>query len=68
MSLVDPLAVLRGKATATVPEVARVMGISRATAYEAVRRSEIPSLRLGKRIVIPVPRLLQMLEGGNSDE
>ncbi len=39
--------------TFTVEEAARSLGISRALAYDLVRRGEIPSLRLGRRIVIP---------------
>lgn len=39
--------------TLTVDEAAQVLGISRAFAYELVRRGEIPSLRLGRRIIIP---------------
>jgi excisionase family DNA binding protein len=39
--------------TLTVEEAARLLGISRALAYELVARGEIPSLRLGRRIVIP---------------
>lgn len=31
----------------TVEEAARILGISRAFAYEAVARSEIPSIRIG---------------------
>lgn len=38
--------------TYTVPEVAELLGISRSTAYECVRRGEIPSLTLGRRVVI----------------
>jgi excisionase family DNA binding protein len=39
--------------TLTVEEAARLLGISRAFAYDLVRRGDIPSLRLGRRIVIP---------------
>ena len=39
--------------TYTVPEVAEMLGISRSTAYECVRRGEIPSLKLAGRVVIP---------------
>jgi excisionase family DNA binding protein len=42
-----------GRATYTVEEAGHVLGISRAAAYEAVQRGEIPSLRLGRRIVVP---------------
>jgi excisionase family DNA binding protein len=38
--------------TYTVPEVAALLGISRSTAYECVRRGEIPSRRFGRRIVV----------------
>src|SRR5690606_28960408 len=36
----------------TVTEVAGIVGISRSTAYECVRRGEIPSRRFGRRIVV----------------
>lgn len=37
----------------TVPEAARLLGISRTHAYELVARGELTHLRLGRRIVIP---------------
>lgn len=39
--------------TLTVEEAATVLGISRAFVYEAVRRGEIPSIRIGCRILVP---------------
>jgi excisionase family DNA binding protein len=42
-----------GRATYTVEQAGQVLGISRAAAYEAVQRGEIPSLRIGRRIVVP---------------
>lgn len=47
--------------TLTVPEVARMLRISRGAAYEAVRRGEIPTLRLGKRLLVPRVALEQLL-------
>lgn len=41
------------KLTYTVTEAAELLGISRSSAYECVRRREIPSLTLGRRVVIP---------------
>ena len=38
--------------TFTVTEVAELLGISRTSAYECVRRGEIPSVTLGRRVVI----------------
>src|SRR5262245_5885622 len=46
----DPLA----RRTYSVEEVARLLGISRSTAYECIRTGEIPSLRFRRRVVIPV--------------
>ena len=37
----------------TVPEVARLLRIGRNLAYELVARGEIPSRRLGRKILIP---------------
>jgi excisionase family DNA binding protein len=37
----------------TVPDAARMLGISRAHAYELVTRGELAHVRLGRRIVVP---------------
>ena len=37
----------------TVPEAARLLGISRTHAYELVTRGELAHVRLGRRIVVP---------------
>ena len=50
--------------TVTVEEAAGMLGISRGLAYELVRRGELPSLRLGRRIVVPVRALDVMLSDG----
>lgn len=47
----------------TVTEVAAALGISRAHAYELVARGELPSLRLGRRIVVPHRELDRLLNG-----
>ena len=49
------------RSTYTVEEVARILGISRTTAYECVRRGDIQARRFGRRVVVPtivVDRLL----------
>ena len=43
---------MQSRLTYTVPEVAELLGISRSSAYECVRRGEIPALTLGRRVVI----------------
>ena len=55
------------RTTLTVAETASLLGIGRSAAYEAVRRGQIPSRRLGRRIVVPVPALLDWL-GSRSSE
>jgi len=37
----------------TVEEAGRMLGVSRAHAYELVARGELPHLRLGRRVVVP---------------
>jgi len=48
--------------TVTVERAAQILGIGRASGYEAVRRGELPVIRLGRRLVVPTARLRQMLE------
>lgn len=64
----EPLTIddIRHRATITVPEAARVLSLSRDVAYKAALVGELPVLRLGRRILVPVPRLLAMLGAGPS--
>ncbi len=48
--------------TVTVTEAASILGISRSTAYELVRTGGLPSLRLGRRIVVPTHALIDLLD------
>jgi excisionase family DNA binding protein len=49
--------------TVTVEQAGELLGISRALAYELVRRGQLPSLRLGRRVVVPREALLAMIRG-----
>jgi excisionase family DNA binding protein len=42
-----------GRLTWTVDEAALALGVSRAFAYDAVRRGEIPAIKIGRRITGP---------------
>ena len=53
------------RATLSVVEAARIMGVSKNVAYEAVRRGEIPSIRLGGRILVPRTAPVRLLETGS---
>jgi excisionase family DNA binding protein len=46
----------------TVEEAAQLLGISRSFAYEAVQRGDIPSMRIGRRILVPKAKLERFLE------
>jgi excisionase family DNA binding protein len=48
-------------AVLTVSETARLLRISRGAAYEAIRTGQIPSLRIGRRILVPTSLLLRLL-------
>jgi len=39
--------------TVTVEEAAQILGIGRSSAYEAVRRGDLPVIRIGRRYVVP---------------
>jgi excisionase family DNA binding protein len=55
------VAELRERPTITVDEAADVLAITRTGAYQAVRRGEIPSVRVGRRLIIPTTSLLRLL-------
>lgn len=47
--------------TISVEEAGRMLGIGRSSAYAAVRRGDIPALRVGHLIRVPRARLLALL-------
>ena len=47
--------------TYTIEEAARVLGIGRSSAYQAARTGEIPVVRIGRRLLVPVGALESML-------
>ena len=52
-----------GRKTLTIPEAADALGIGRNSAYEAARRGEIPTVRIGKRLLVPRVAFERMLQG-----
>ena len=54
--------------TLTVAAAAKVLGIGRNQAYEAARTGALPTIRIGKRVLVPRRALDRMLSGeGPSD-
>jgi hypothetical protein len=59
---------LKDYLTISVPEAGALLGLSRGSSYAAARRGEIPTLRLGNRLVVPVPRLLELVGAALASE
>jgi len=50
--------------TIAVPEAGRLyFGLSRNGSYDAARRGELPVIRIGRKLRVPVAALERMLEG-----
>lgn len=49
--------------TQSIRETAKILGIGVNQAYEAARRGEIPTIKIGKRILVPVAAFERMLQG-----
>jgi excisionase family DNA binding protein len=47
--------------TYTISEAATLLGVSRGVAYEAARTGELPTIKLGRRLLVPRARLLELL-------
>lgn len=46
----------------TVDETRALLKIGRTATYEAIRKGEIPSIRIGRRLLVPMARLKKMLD------
>lgn len=51
------------EAVLTIDEAARLLRLARNTAYAAAHRGEIPTVRIGRRLLVPRDALERMLEG-----
>lgn len=49
--------------TYTVPEAARALGLSRSSGYDAARRGDLPTIRIGHRILVSRAALDRLLDG-----
>jgi excisionase family DNA binding protein len=52
--------------TYTVEEAGKLLGVGRGLAYEAARSGEIPTIRIGKRLLVPKAALDRILAGGTA--
>jgi excisionase family DNA binding protein len=54
--------------TYSVSEAAQILGISERHAWKSVRQGDLPSFRLGGRVLIPRARLQDLLTGPESGQ
>jgi excisionase family DNA binding protein len=50
----------------TLNEAAAILRISRGSAYEAAKRKEIPTIRIGRGLLVPAAALERMLAGNTA--
>lgn len=60
------IADLRQRTTLSVAEYAEVTGGGLTRAYEAIQRGEVPVVRHGRKVRVPVPFVLRLL-GADKD-
>jgi excisionase family DNA binding protein len=47
--------------TISIERAARLLGVSRSTAYRAAAAGQLPTITFGRRLLVPTARLLEML-------
>jgi excisionase family DNA binding protein len=52
----------RERAAISVEQAALLLGIGRQSAYAAAQSGELPTVRIGRRVLVPVAGLLAMLK------
>lgn len=49
--------------TMTIEEAAKALGVGRNKAYEAAKAGQIPTIKIGKRRLVPIVAFEKMLKG-----
>ena len=57
-----PLPDPREEPTITVEHAGHLLGISRPSAYDAAARGDIPTIRMGRRLLVPTAAMWRMLQ------
>lgn len=52
---------IRPLATISVVEAGTLLGVGRSAAYAAASAGDIPTIKIGNSLRVPVPKLLEML-------
>jgi excisionase family DNA binding protein len=53
--------------TYNIEEAGQLLGVGRNQAYEAARTGQIPTIKIGKRILVPKAALDRMLNGSGGE-
>lgn len=56
------------KLTVSVNEASKILGLSRNAAFKAAKSGQLPSFKIGKRILIPKNKLMSLINGEKSTE
>ena len=51
----------------SVPDLVTLLGISRAGAYELVKRKDFPALHIGKRVLVPKEELIKWIKDNTTN-
>ena len=51
------------KKTLSIIEAGEVLGIGRSAAYEAAKQGELPTIKIGRRLLVPIALLERLLAG-----
>ena len=54
------------RVTVSVDEAAAMLGISRTSAYEYIRTGHLPAIRMGRRLLIPLRALEDLVDAHTS--
>ena len=55
------------KLAITIDEAAELLGIGRSLAYTAARDGSLPTVRIGRRLLVPVRKLERLLDTSGGD-
>ena len=56
---------LNEKQVLTIEEAGKVLGLGRGSSYQAAARGDIPTIRIGRRLLVPIKGLELLLEQGS---
>jgi len=54
--------------TYNIEEAARMLGVGRNQAYDAAKRGDIPTIKIGKRLLVPKKAFDRKLDGGDEPD